>query len=300
MLMEVHQVRYALAVAEQRSFTAAANLLHVSQSGVSAQVALLERELGVTLFHRTSRGIQITPAGEPVLEQLRRAATELDQVHAVADELNGLLRGTVAVGAVAGLAWPPFFDALQLVHDAHPGLDLTLREGASALVQEDVAEGRLDLAVVSWPRQPRAGLASWIALNERVTAIVAPDHPWAQRTDIPPAELLDQPVICLTPGTGMRTAYDAMMAAEGLPAPVAWEVTLPATARALAARGMGVAVLTSSRADPPTDLAHIALSSTHAASALGVVWRDRPRPSAATRAVLTALRTRLGVATEDT
>jgi len=296
--MEVHQLRYALAVADERSFTAAANVLHVSQSGVSAQVALLERELGLTLFDRSSRGVRITPAGEPVLEQLRRALTELDRVRTVADDLLGMVRGSVSVGAVAGLGWPPFLDALQQIHETHPGLELSLREGMSLHLQEDVAAGRLDLAVASWVDEPRAGLGSWVALEERITAAVGQDHPWAKRKRIKPADLLDQPIVCLAPGTGMRTSYDAMMRAEGLPAPVSWEVTLPTTARALAARNLGVAVLTSSRADLPTDLIRLEISSAHTRTRLGVVWRTRPAPSAGAPANLTALRDHLAASTD--
>ena len=259
--MEVHQLRYALAVADELSFTAAANALHVSQSGVSAQVALLERELGLPLFDRSSRGVRITPAGAPVLEQLRRALTELDRVRTVADDLLGLVRGSVSVGAVAGLGWPAFLDALQHVHETHPGLELSLREGKSLELQDDVATGRLDLAVASWVDEPQAGLGSWVALEERVTAAVGHDHPWVRRKRIKPAELLDQPIVCLAPGTGMRTSYDAMMRAEGPARPVTWEVTLPTTARALAARNLGVAVLTSSRADLPTDLIRLEIAS---------------------------------------
>jgi DNA-binding transcriptional LysR family regulator len=296
--MEVHQLRYALAVADELSFTAAANALHVSQSGVSAQVALLERELGLPLFDRSSRGVRITPAGEPVLEQLRRALAELDRVRAVADDLLGLVRGSVSIGAVAGLGWPAFLDALQHVHETHPGLELSLREGKSLELQEDVATGRLDLAVASWVDEPQTGLGSWVALEERVTAAVGPDHPWARRKRIKPAELLDQPIVCLAPGTGMRTSYDAMMRAEGLPAPVTWEVTLPTTARALAARNLGVAVLTSSRADLPTDLVRLEIASEFATSRLGVVWRTRPGLSVGARATLKALRDHLAVSTD--
>ncbi|GAB3755498.1 LysR family transcriptional regulator [Microlunatus parietis] len=293
--MEVHQLRYALAVADERSFTAAAQVLHVSQSGVSAQVALLERELGLTLFDRSARGVRVTPAGSPVLDQLRRALTELDRVRAVADELNGLVRGTVSIGAVAGLGWPAFLDALQQVHRTHPGLELSLREAKSVDLQEDVAAGRLDLAVATWVDRPREGLGSWVALEERVIAAVGTDHPWAGRSRISPADLLDQPVVGLAPGTGMRSSYDAMMRAEGLPAPVSWEVTLPTTARALAARGLGVAVLTSSRADLPTDLVRLKINSKHATSRLGVVWRTRPAPTAGARATLEAFREHLAV-----
>lgn len=290
--MEVHQIRYALAVADAQSFTRAAAALHVSQSGVSAQVALLERELGVVLFDRTPRGATLTAAGEAVLAQLRRADAALHGVRDVADDLNGLLRGAVAIGAVAGFSWPPFYDALQQVHDEHPGLQLTLREGNSALLQDEVATGRLDLAVATWADAPRPGLDVLVAIEERVTAFVGPVHPWRDRTEVTAAELAGASVICLPPGSGMRGAYDAMMSADRVAAPVTWEVTLPSTARALAARGMGVAVLTSSRADPSNDLHALQVVSEHAQSRLGLVWRAGQPPSAATRRVIEVLAAR--------
>ncbi|TQK71822.1 LysR family transcriptional regulator [Nocardioides sp. SLBN-35] len=292
--MEVHQLRYAVAVADEGSFTAAAQALHVTQSGVSAQVALLERELGTRLFDRTPKGTRVAPSAAPVLDQIRYVVAGLDRVRSTADEVNGLLSGTVAVGAVAGLSWPAFLDGIQSVHDEHPGLELSLREGRSFELQADVAAGRLDLALVSWPDQPLAGLASWVALDERVVVVVDPRHPWAGRTEVSPAELLDEQVICTSEGTGMRLAYATLMRAEGLPAPVTWDVTLPTTARALAARGLGVAVVTSSSADAPSELHHVRVTSTQADSHLGLVWRADPAPSAAARATLAALRAHLG------
>ena len=154
-------------------------------------------------------------------------------------------------------------------------------------------DGKLDVAVVSWARSPRPGLASWIASEEHLTAVVSHTHPWATKTTLVAGDLLDVEVICMTRGTGMRAAYDAMMRAEGHPAPVTWEVTLPSTVRALADRGLGVGIVTSSRADPVDDLVRLPIRSKHAISQLGVVWRDQPTPGPPTEAVLTALRRQL-------
>lgn len=292
--MDVHQLRYAVAIADEGSFTAAARALQVAQSGVSAQVARLERELGVMLFERRARGVDVTEAGAPLLHRMRAALAALDAVEASAAEVVGLVRGPVRVGAVAGLSWPPFLDALEQVRADHPGLDLSLREGISDDLQASVSDGRLDVAVVSWVAEPVAGLASWVAVREQVVALVHPDHAWAGRRHVLPRALLEQEVVCTARGTGMRNAFEHLVRSEGLVVPVRWEVTLPTTARTLAARGLGVAVLTSSRADAPDGLVRVPIRSPHATSVLGVVWRPRPAPSAATEAVLRALREHLG------
>ncbi|GGF37234.1 putative transcription regulator, LysR family protein [Marmoricola endophyticus] len=289
--MEIHQLRYALAVAHDGTFTAAARRLHVAQSGVSAQVARLERELGTTLFERGSRAVVPSAAGRVLLPRMRAVLEALDRVEDAAAELSGLLTGTVHLGAVAGLGWAPFLDALEEVRERYAGLDIFLREGLAADLQAAVADGRLDVAVVSWAREPLASLQSWVAVTERVAAVVPQDHEWATRRSIRPRDLLDVKVICTSHGTGMRAAYETMMAAERLAAPVALDVTLPSTARALVARGLGVGVLTTSHADLPDDLTRVEIRSHHATSYLGVVWRGSP--SAAATVMLETLRRRL-------
>ena len=291
--MEVHQLRYAVAVADAGSFTAAAQALHLSQSGVSAQVARLERELGLDLFERGARRIATTLAGDQLLARMRSALAALEDIRSAADQHLGLLRGRARIGAVAGLSWPAFLDALAGLRAQRPGLQISLTEGLSLQLQQQVADGKLDVAVVSWARSPHLGLASWVAVQEHLTAVVSHTHPWATKTPLSASDLLDTEVICMTRGTGTRAAYEAMMRAEGHPAPVTWEVTLPNTVRALAERGLGVGIVTSSRADPADDLVHLLIRSTHATSQLGVVWRSQPPPGPPTQAVLTALRSQL-------
>lgn len=291
--MEIHQLRYAVAVADNGSFTAAAAALHVSQSGVSAQIARLERELGLELFERGGRRTATTPAGVQLLARMRSVLTGVEDIRSIADQHLGLLRGRARIGAVAGLSWPAFLDALADLRTQHPRLEINLTEGVSAHLQQQVADGDLDVAVVSWPDNPRAGLVSWVAVEEHLTAVVSASHPWASRTALSVSDLLNAEIICMVRGTGMRAAYEAMMRAEGHHGPVAWEVTLPSTVRALASRGVGIGIVTSSRADPPDDLVHLPIRSRHATSKLGVVWRAQPPPGPPTEAVVATLRQRL-------
>lgn len=293
MVMELHQLRYAVAVAAEGSFTAAAQALNVSQSGVSAQVARLERELGLDLFERGARRVTTTPAGDQLLARMRGVLAAVEDIRSTAGQHLGLLRGRARIGAVAGLSWPAFLDALAALRAQHPGLDISLTEGLSLQLQQQVADGRLDVAVVSWTRSPGAGLAHWIAVEEHLIAVVSPDHPWATKPSASADDLLETEVICMAGGTGVRAAYEAMMRADGHPAPVAWEVTLPSTVRALARRGLGVGIVTSSRADAPDDLVHLPIRSKQGVSQLGVVWREQPPPGPATEAVVLALRRQL-------
>ena len=122
--MEVHQLAYVVAVADHGSFTRAAAALHVSQSGVSMQVALLERELGVRIFERGTRRVTPTHSGVSVIAAVRQALAGLDQIRQTASDLTGLLRGTLRMGAVAGLIWSPLLDALASFRARHPEVGL--------------------------------------------------------------------------------------------------------------------------------------------------------------------------------
>src|SRR4029453_15318546 len=99
-VMELHQLEYLVAVAEEASFTNAAARVHVAQPGVSAQIRRLERELGLTLFDRSGRAVRLTEAGEAVLPYARAALEAVAGARLAADELSGLLRGHVDVGMI--------------------------------------------------------------------------------------------------------------------------------------------------------------------------------------------------------
>src|SRR3954471_2800371 len=145
--MDLRQLRYLDAVARARSFTAAALDLHVAQSALSQQVAKLERELGVELLRRTTRRVEVTEAGELVLERGRRALAEADAIRADLDALRGLVRGRLRVGGV-----PPVsgLHPAALIADfgrRFPGVDITIREEVAAQLLDELADDRLDLVL---------------------------------------------------------------------------------------------------------------------------------------------------------
>src|SRR5437588_9093650 len=98
--MDIRQLRYFEAVARHRHFTRAADELHVAQSALSHQVRRLERELGIELLRRTTRSVAPTEAGELVVARARTIFGEADALRGEIDELRGLVRGRVAVGAL--------------------------------------------------------------------------------------------------------------------------------------------------------------------------------------------------------
>lgn len=281
--MEIHQLRYVAAVADTGSFTAAAEAVRVSQSGVSTQVQKLERELGVALFDRGSRRVALTPDGERMLPVIRAALQALGEVSSTADDLRGLLVGSLRVGAVSGITWPRLFDALGEVHTAHPGLDIRLREGSSGELIEQVRRGECDLAVVAWAQHPPAGLETVTVFDDPLVAVVAPDHPWASRCSIRPDELRGVDLITLSEGTGDRAAL-----AQLLPgAEPRWEASTPWFVERLAARGLGIGVVSEATRRRWDSVVAVPIDAPGIRSRLGIAWR--PAPTRAARALIDLL-----------
>src|SRR5580692_8138732 len=146
--MELRQLEYLVAVAEEASFTRAAGRVHISQSGVSAQIRRLEHELGATLIDRSARAARLTDAGAAALPHARAALAAAAALRQAVGEVSGLIRGSLVVGMVTACTVPGLFDALALFHGAHPGVAVTLAEDESAALIERVRSGTADLALI--------------------------------------------------------------------------------------------------------------------------------------------------------
>src|SRR5664279_4956428 len=132
--MELRQLEYFVAVAEEASFTRAAERVHISQSGVSAQIRQLEHELGATLLDRSGRTTTVTTvttAGAAALEHARAVLTSVTAVRQAVDDVTGLIRGRLVIGMVSGCTITPLFDALAAFHLAHPGVEIMVFEDNS-------------------------------------------------------------------------------------------------------------------------------------------------------------------------
>jgi DNA-binding transcriptional LysR family regulator len=154
-LMEIRQLEYFVAVAEEANFTRAAERVRITQPGISAQVRRLERELGAPLFDRSTRLASLTPAGAAALGHARAALAAADAVRAAVDEVNGLLRGRLVVGMVTACTVTPLFDALAAFHRVHPGIEISLLEDSSDRLVERIRTGAADLCLsASAPAPP--------------------------------------------------------------------------------------------------------------------------------------------------
>ena len=252
--MELRQLEYLVTVAEEASFTRAAERLHVAQPGVSAQVRRLEAELGEALLDRSGGTVRPTDAGRAVLPHARAALAAVAAVRGTVQARTGLLAGHVAVGIVSAGTAPRLPDLLAAFRRAHPGVRVTLTEAQAEPLAAAVLSGDVDLAVLAAVEPLPPALATHRIAEEALVAAVAPGHPLARRTTITLAALAEHDLIALPPGAGLRTGLDAALARAGVRATVALEANDPPMLAELAARGLGVAVVPESitRARPET------------------------------------------------
>lgn len=240
--MELHQLRYLLAVADTSSFTKAAAALHVAQPGVSAQIRLLERELGHDLFDRSGRQVRLTDAGQAVIPYARAALAAVDGVREAADEIGGLLRGHIAFGTVTSHG-ADLSSLLAAFHRDYPAITITLTEAGRDELVAGLHEGRLDGAIVALGVQPLEGLGSRVIDDQPLVAAVATNDPWVKRRTVTLERLCERPLICLPSGSGVRSILEAACRAAGLVPNVAFEASSPRVLVSLVEQGLGVAVV---------------------------------------------------------
>ncbi|MGI5244680.1 LysR family transcriptional regulator [Dactylosporangium sp. CA-139066] len=289
--MELHQLEYFLAVAEEGGFTRAAERLRIAQPGVSAQVRKLERELGQPLLDRSARTVRLTAAGEAVLPYARAALSAVEGARQAVDELAGLRRGRVAIGTVTSHT----VDLAAILADfnaRHPAVDVTLVEDASERLVDATREGRLDAAIVAFAEVPD-GLDAHVITDEEIDAAVWTGHALADRDTIPLSALRDRALICLPRGGGIRAILDAACAEAGFTPRVAFEAGSPAVLEQLATRRLGVAILPSSIARHRAHLHALRIVRPGLRGRLGLAWRSSGPTSPAAAAWIAHARTYL-------
>lgn len=260
--MELRQLRYVAAVARERHFTRAAERLHVAQSALSHQVRRLEAELGAELFARTSRRVELTPAGELVVARAGRVLAEVDALHGDLDRLSGVLQGSLAVGGLLPFArvdWAAFLGDFQ---DLHPEVGISLREGTAGETIELLLRDELDVAFAfAPPGGLPAELASLELATEELAVIMARDHPLAASERVRLRQLAGEPFVVFYRGAAMRDAVDQAFVAAGVEPSIRFESNQLDTLRALASRRLGVSILPRSFAEsdgPPVAVRSVA------------------------------------------
>ncbi|GAB3171030.1 LysR substrate-binding domain-containing protein [Myceligenerans halotolerans] len=240
--MELRQLEYLVALAEERQFTRAADLTGVSQSGLSAAIRSLEDELGTKLFDRTTRKVEPTEAGAALLpfarSMLGQAAAARDAVVHVSHELSGQLR----VGAEQCLGLVDVPTVLERFHRRHPRVEVEFTQAGSDDLLTGIRERRLDVAFVAGTEQ-FGSLSSTRIGHEALVAVLPPGHPLGVRTSVEHGELARESFIDFHASWGMRRLNDTAFEARRVHRRVRFAVNDVHTLLDLVRRGLGVAVV---------------------------------------------------------
>ncbi|MXM68591.1 LysR family transcriptional regulator [Streptomyces sp. HUCO-GS316] len=293
--MELRQLEYLVAVAEEASFTKAAARVFVTQPCVSAQIRRLERELGRDLLDRGGRTVRLTGVGAAVLPHARAVLAAVDGVRDAVENVSGVVQGQVALGSVASSLSLRLPELVADFSERYPAVEISLSEGSTEQLVDAVRAGRIDVAVIGVSSDPPTGLETLVIADELLIGAVSHDHPLAQRTGITVDEVESHTLMCLPVGSAMRAASDAAWAAAGVKPRVAFEAGDPRVLAQLAARGVGMAILPERFVLSQPDLLHpVEISSMHLRGGLALAWRSSGRISPAARALVAQARTQFG------
>lgn len=245
--MRIHQLAYFVAVAQERHFTRAAELMSVAQPTLSKQIRVLESELGAPLFDRARGNITLTQAGELLHPLARRILSDLETARRQVQELAGVRRGRVRLGATPSLLTGLLADVLASFRRDYPDIELRVQESGSQDLVQHLAGGELDLALVIAPR----GLSE---VGLVTTPIIREDLVVVSSLDLPPpspsgsmrvADLRDHPLVMFRPGYDLRdVTLDACRTAGFEPTLAVEGGEMDAVLR-FAEAGLGLAVVPS-------------------------------------------------------
>ncbi len=251
---------YFEAVARLGGFTRAAEQLHIAQPAISAQIRHLERELGATLFERTTRRVQLTHAGTLLLARVQTVIIELDQARADLNDLAAVLRGPLRLGVTQVLGPIDLPGLLATFHRRYPEVTLTVRSGLVAALLRELDAGTVDALIAPIHDDlPDRYLARPLG-SETIVLVTPPGHLSPGRRPLSLATVRQEPFICLPAHSGLHTILTATCAKLGFQPHVQFEAPDPAAIRSFVAAGLGVALLAESTArgdGPLIDIHHV-------------------------------------------
>ena len=242
MNITLRQVRAFVATAVHGRFVLAARSLHVTQSALSMLVRDLEREMGVRLFDRHTRMVQLTEAGSDFLPVAKRTLADLEAALADTRDRAALRRGrvTIASSTVLGATLLPW--AIARFGDLHPGIQMVLVDVPEERIGTLVQRGEVHLGVGT-ALDPDPGLHATLLFEDRLMLLCPPGHVLASRRSVAWSDLARHPLVMLNQGSPLRTLMDRALLAAGVSVTPAFEVAFSSTAISMVAAGAGVAPL---------------------------------------------------------
>jgi DNA-binding transcriptional LysR family regulator len=290
--MDLRQLRYLVALADERHFTRAAEREHIAQPALSQQIRRLEQEFGLSLVQRTTRHVAMTEAGELLAARARLILADVEAAEAELRSLTGLQTGRVAVGVIHTMGPVDVSLPLALFHQEHPGIELSVREHSSEELAEMLRVDEIDLAFLSVTERIEShGLGLQQLVSEELWVVLPCEHPLAERGEIRMAELAAEEFISYREGARLRELLIAAGAHAGFRPQIKLESNESQRIRRLVERGLGVAILPRTDAEGPgAEVAGVRLVDPAQFRDITLAWREGRRPAPAASAFLALAR----------
>jgi len=285
--MELHHLRYFVAVARLGSFTRAAEECRVAQPSLSQQIRRLEQLVGAPLFDRTGREVRLTDVGRVLLPRAEAILRAVEHAEAAVQESLGGRGGQLVVGTLpmtGSRVLPPLVAAFR---ERHPGVQVRLREESTAALVDLAMRGETDITLTTLP-VPHPELAAQELLTEDILLAVPPDHPLAGQGAVPLAAVAGEPFLLMKEGYGFRDLALHACRRAGFEPQVGYESAHIDTIQAFVAVGFGVALVPRMAADRDRTPApaFLSVSDPPLTRTLALVWHADRYLSAAARAFL--------------
>ncbi|MCG9679079.1 LysR family transcriptional regulator [Vibrio sp. Isolate23] len=197
--MDSRHLKHFVSVAEHGHFTMAAKALHIAQPALSISIKKFEQQLGVELFRREERQITLTDEGKVLYEHAKRVLQQIDDAKLAIDEMRGLEKGEVRLGAPSMMGSYFFPQVLMAFKTHYPNLKLTLIDAGARSIRKMLLNGELDIGVIDDENVPD-DLETDHLLNVEMVAVVGPEHPLAEKKSISFTEFFEHELVMFKPG----------------------------------------------------------------------------------------------------
>ncbi len=277
-------------IANCRSFSNAAVALHISQPSLTASLQKLEAALGVRLFNRTTRRVELTDAGRELLPTVDRVVAELGMAQENLADLVQLNRGRVVIGALPSLSADLVPRALHQFCAQYPEIDVKLKDAVSDSLIAMVRSGEVDFAIGSIEESSPDIVFSSI-MRDTMHLVCSAGHRFSRRRQVAWAEIAEEPFIAMGPGTNVRTVTDRAFAAIRRVKAAEFEVAFLSTMFGLARAGLGIAVLPHAvfQVFNVAGIAHVPLINPVVRRDIGFLTRRGREPSPAAARLMQAI-----------
>lgn len=282
--MEINQLIYFLEVAKQKSFTGAAKTLYVSQPAISKMIQMLEDELGVVLFDRTSRHVQLTDYGVTVQNQVQKLVQNFQDIHTELNEVTQLEKGVILIGIPPMVGEMFFPRIIGLFHQQYPNIKIKLLEVGSKKVEEGVEDGSLDVGVAVLPIKANT-FESYEFVKNPIMLIVESKHRLAGREVVKFSDLKDESFILYRQDFGLHQIINNACNLAGFEPDIVCETSQWDFMAKIVADGLGVAFLPQRVCQEirNSNVTVVALDSPQIYWHLALIWRQNAYVSQASQ-----------------